>query len=1156
MHGRGGTAHLPAGTGERRRLYAFVRGVQTSRPIAATDPEADECKPCVGRTVSEWSVHKEADTCTAGEERRTCQPGQENAGGCTFSCAGVQTSRPIAATDPEADECKPCVGRTVSEWSVHKEADTCTAGEERRTCQPGQENAGGCTHSCAGVQTSRPIAATDPEADECKPCVGRTVSEWSVHKEADTCTAGEERRTCQPGQENAGGCTHSCAGVQTSRPIAATDPEADECKPCEARTITYGAWLVTEQPATCQAGSEERDVACVDGAENDGSCTWSCAGVANPERRTLPATAPDSGACQPCVPRTITYSERRRITQAPTICEPGRAERDVTCQDGVENEGGCDWSCAGYPSKLLESLPAIDPTNSGCSCPSGATGISPRSSVVHPNPQSVFDGLQAGLVNTTTGNLTFSRRDMVARAQGPVVFARVYDSRIVANNDFGPGWRLSLAEELHVDGGSATYTDESGAQHTFMSDGTRYVASPSTPQHAATVLSFAKVNGTRIATLVANDTTRTFEEANVAEPRYVLRTVRSADRELVLDYDSGLLASISHDNATLFVIQRNANGRIRQLHDRHGRVVHYTYGNTGRLEAVRDLAGNEWRYLYDNDGRLGGALDPLLRPYLAASYNGLGRVIRAFSGPMHHYAYRQDLTTVAEGTGNEYTLRRNAAGVTVALSSTGGGSWQMTLDDANRVSTLLLPERTISYTYDVGGRVATETVADAVAGTTSRRSHAYDAQGRLTSVADGSRTVTLAYAEGHVHIADGDDVFQYQLDRGGRVTSVQQGTDPMIWVERDSAGDIVSISQGHGTVRFRRDELGRITDASFPDGESARYFYDDLGNRAVAEFSDGSSALYHYDASGSTTGISQRDGTDRHPTAAVSRVDEPIGDEGASVAMAGATDRSARFDVGGEIIVVEYDASATLAKLARVSVSQGWQPGDEGQAQGSLRPVLLGEKTPPFQPDYGTIAFGPDLLPAATDLLETNVSDAASATAMLAASVRLLGSAGDDFNGQASRVFHAPEYRHLAAATVAPSSAAITGVCTICEAVSAYGALQRCPAGVVQNPTLNAATDIDGCSQPLPVDTPFQPVFTPSCNTHDACYNTCSSNKFLCDFAFYRDMQAACLRHAPLALVPCGVEAAAYHKAVELFGYPSYRDAQLRHCECCRVEGR
>ncbi len=74
------------------------------------------------------------------------------------------------------------------------------------------------------------------------------------------------------------------------------------------------------------------------------------------------------------------------------------------------------------------------------------TELRRRVNVLHPNPQSILDGLQAGYVNVRRGNLTFRRRDIVAGSGERIYFTRVYDSRIASNRDFGPGWRLSLAE--------------------------------------------------------------------------------------------------------------------------------------------------------------------------------------------------------------------------------------------------------------------------------------------------------------------------------------------------------------------------------------------------------------------------------------------------------------------------------------------------------------------------------------------------------------------------------------------------------------------------------------------------------------------------------------------------------------------------------------
>ena len=52
-----------------------------------------------------------------------------------------------------------------------------------------------------------------------------------------------------------------------------------------------------------------------------------------------------------------------------------------------------------------------------CECATGdAEQTGYVASVLFPNPQSLFDGLRAGFVNTWSGNLAFRRRDIVTRA--------------------------------------------------------------------------------------------------------------------------------------------------------------------------------------------------------------------------------------------------------------------------------------------------------------------------------------------------------------------------------------------------------------------------------------------------------------------------------------------------------------------------------------------------------------------------------------------------------------------------------------------------------------------------------------------------------------------------------------------------------------------
>ena len=587
-----------------------------------------------------------------------------------------------------------------------------------------------------------------------------------------------------------------------------------------------------------------------------------------------------------------------------------------------------------------------------------------------------------------------------------MVFARTYDSRIVADDDFGPGWRLSPAEELLIDGDAATYVDEAGAQHAFAWTGMGWTASPPTPRHGATTLQFADVDGIRVAMLADGATVRTFEQADAAGARYVVGLVRTPARELVFDYDGGRLAAVSHGGATLFDVERDRDGRIAAVRDDHGRSVRYAYDSAGRLDTVRDIAGSDWRYRYRDDGLLGGAVDPEGRTYLAADYDAAGRVARAFAdGRLHDYAYAPEGTTVAEDTGEVHTLTRAATGVTTALSSTTGVSWSLTLDGANRVSTLTLPERTIGYAYGGHGRVATMTVADSVSGTTRMHPYDYDAQGRLVSVSGGGADATVTYAAGLVRIDDGGEVFEYEADDRGRVAWVRRGADPEIRVERDGAGDIVEVSQGYRSVRFGRDALGRIVDASFADGSSARYFYDDLGSRRRSEYDRGGSVAYAYDRVGNMTGIetTTSDGTVRPATVPVHTVG-PI--ERAT------GDGSATLDVEYGRLAFHRSGDATAATLRPTGQER------VGRRQELREPVptdahltvLFGKRRPAGQPGYRVVVFGYAGRVSNWIPWETVVPKLTDARRMLKAATQLFGvGAVDRFETPPNPIFQPSE---------------------------------------------------------------------------------------------------------------------------------------------------
>lgn len=172
-----------------------------------------------------------------------------------------------------------------------------------------------------------------------------------------------------------------------------------------------------------------------------------------------------------------------------------------------------------------------------------------RINVLHPNPQSVLDGLQAGFVNVSSGNLTFARRDIVVPGRRRVVFARIHDSRIRANADFGPGWRLSLDEAIIVDDRGAEYVDGAGARYRFRRRSEAdYVPDPMMPRLFGSVLT---VSGTSAVLVSTDGDTRTFER-RAQGSRFALRRI---------EWQGGDWIGLVHSDAGLDTVY-DADGEV------------------------------------------------------------------------------------------------------------------------------------------------------------------------------------------------------------------------------------------------------------------------------------------------------------------------------------------------------------------------------------------------------------------------------------------------------------------------------------------------------------------------------------------------------------------------------------------------------------------
>jgi hypothetical protein len=78
--------------------------------------------------------------------------------------------------------------------------------------------------------------------------------------------------------------------------------------------------------------------------------------------------------------------------------------------------------------------------------------------------------------------------------------------------------------------------------------------------------------------------------------------------------------------------------------------------------------------------------------------------------------------------------------------------------------------------------------------------------------------------------------------------------------------------------------------------------------------------------------------------------------------------------------------------------------------------------------------------------------------------------------------------------------------------------------------------------------------YTPACDQHDICYDTCNSDKGACDSQLRSGLTSAC---SPLIPVDpdcyslCVTTAYAYYLGVLVGAWENYKDAQVAQCACC-----
>ena len=662
-----------------------------------------------------------------------------------------------------------------------------------------------------------------------------------------------------------------------------------------------------------------------------------------------------------------------------------------------------------------------------------------RVNVLFPNPQSIFDGYHIGFVNVSAGNLTFRRRDLVTRAAGTVVeFTRVYDSRIQSNDDFGAGWRLSLAEEVTLDDGALVYVDRAGARHRFASeDGVEFRASPMTPRHSQTRVT---VTEKEVAVSTKDGALRTFEPQPGQPPKYVISTLKSANGgELAFRYQDGLISSVYADGARVFTLARDTGGKVASVQDHHGRAVSYSYTADGRLKDVIDIGGNLWWHEYGEFG-LTNAVGPNRQPFLVVRYQD-AKVTESRSGHSYAFAYRHDRTDVTDGSGVQRSFFNEESGATYRLASSDGTDWRLTLGPRNEVTELRTATTSHTFWYDAKGRL--EKMHRSSPDGSQDLALTYEGA-RLVRILSGDDTTRIDYDGDTTRLSTPSTKVEFTVD-GGRVQRADsQVVRPDLLAGRtvsvaySESGDVSAIeSRTKGMpdpqgAHFMRNALGQIINIEYASGFESTYKYDALGNRVSSRHTGGGSQHYTLDPSGNIVTISSS---------------SPNGSSGTQSYVIGEMNRVTRITNvdGGKSMDIDYDSNGNAVqfktdddtvharykdgyRLDRIwSSKTGVALVIDDDTQYEMEVDFVHERTPAKrevltrkafdvqQTQYGTVVF--DMTSHAAfpaDPVEAHVPHYSDAMAALDLAGAFAGGGPvADFDKPSNPAFHPPEYRSI-----------------------------------------------------------------------------------------------------------------------------------------------
>ena len=258
-----------------------------------------------------------------------------------------------------------------------------------------------------------------------------------------------------------------------------------------------------------------------------------------------------------------------------------------------------------------------------------------------------------------------------------------------------------------------------------------------------------------------------------------------------------------------------------------GDITTYSYLRDGRLDTVSYPNGTTAEQTYDAAGRI------------ATLWN------RQFAATVSRFGYQYD----QNGNRTEQTEEHSGASVETTTYS---------YDAADRLETVVYPEKTVVYSYDAVGNRLTEQATDADSAVVLDRSYTYNPRQQLTGLTDAldpTKSVTYTYdLNGNQtgRQTGAGDTTTFAFDTLDRMIRVEDNSGPVGTYTYDPDGLRIEKLTANGTARYVYDDLAVLTRGD-ADGVT-KYTYGPDRLLSVDDPTEGK-AFYLQDALGSVVNL-------------------------------------------------------------------------------------------------------------------------------------------------------------------------------------------------------------------------------------------------------------------------------------------------------------